>query len=227
MEQSQFIAFCPFRDETLQRIDEFLTKLENLEKDSEATAAWNQFATSETPPEDPAMPTGYMQYGKLIPWNGISCGWLESARHAADFLCDAQEIVEAKGIYSELDKIPTKERDWERLHDHFEVMREAALQVKAILTAICPVVPDGSHGAGSECLVTLLQAASMVSRSKKTLERKKASMPLSRVEGGGGKPDEWAWSELRPWLEKEFSRKLPEQFPADRFRQPDGQADGH
>lgn len=69
-----------------------------------------------------------------------------------------------------------------------------------------------------ECLVTLQQAAAMVSRSKKTLERRKKNMPIPKVSGGGGKPDEWEWSELRPWLEKEFERKLPERFPADRLR---------
>jgi hypothetical protein len=69
-----------------------------------------------------------------------------------------------------------------------------------------------------ECLVTLQQAAAMVSRSKKTLERRKGNMPMPKVSGGGGKPDEWEWAELRPWLEKEFKRKLPERFPADRLR---------
>ncbi len=77
---------------------------------------------------------------------------------------------------------------------------------------------DRDHDLDMECLVTLQQAAAMVSRSKRTLERKKVRMPLPRVEGGGGKPAEWAWSELRPWLEKEFGRPLPEKFPADRFR---------
>lgn len=72
-----------------------------------------------------------------------------------------------------------------------------------------------------ECLVTLQQAAAMVNRNKKTLERCKAdikeNMPAPKVSGGGGKPDEWVWSELQPWLEKRFDRTLPAQFPADRF----------
>jgi hypothetical protein len=76
----------------------------------------------------------------------------------------------------------------------------------------------GKPVAGAEGLVTLQQAAAMVSRSKRTLEKHKGEMPLPRVDGGGGRPDEWAWSELRPWLEEKFRRTLPERFPADQFR---------
>jgi len=67
--------------------------------------------------------------------------------------------------------------------------------------------------------VTLDQIAASVNRSKRTLERLKqqGKMPLSDVEGGGGKPDEWVWSGIRPWLEKQFGKLLPERFP-DRHR---------
>jgi hypothetical protein len=58
--------------------------------------------------------------------------------------------------------------------------------------------------------VTLDQAAALVNRSKSTLERRKAKMPAPAVKGGGGRPSEWLWSELRPWLEKAFGRLLPE-----------------
>jgi hypothetical protein len=70
-----------------------------------------------------------------------------------------------------------------------------------------------------ECFVTLLQAASMVNKTKNTLEKraKKSPMPLPDVEGGGGTAAEWKWSTIRPWLEKEFKRQLPEHFPSDRF----------
>ena len=64
--------------------------------------------------------------------------------------------------------------------------------------------------------VTLDQMAATVSRTKKTLERYKAKgeLPPPDVEGGGGKPDEWQWSKVKPILEKHFSRKLPERFPS-------------
>ena len=78
----------------------------------------------------------------------------------------------------------------------------------------------GEADTSVECLVTLQQMAAMVSRSKRTLEsHKKRDMPVPKVPGGGGKPDEWAWAEIRPWLETTFERKLPDRFPADRFRQ--------
>jgi hypothetical protein len=77
--------------------------------------------------------------------------------------------------------------------------------------------PALATGEGLPQYVTLDQMAALVSRSKKTLERLKKRMsnplPNAKVDGGGGKPDEWIWSEIRPWLEAEFSRKLPKLFP--------------
>jgi hypothetical protein len=65
--------------------------------------------------------------------------------------------------------------------------------------------------------VTLSQMAALVNHSKRTLEkrkgRKKNPLPDPDVEGGGGKPDEWLWETVRPWLEGEFCRLLPERFP--------------
>jgi hypothetical protein len=64
--------------------------------------------------------------------------------------------------------------------------------------------------------VTLDQAAATVNRSKRSLERLKSKMPAPKIRGGGGKPDEWDWAEIRPWLIKEFGRQLPERFPGRR-----------
>lgn len=66
--------------------------------------------------------------------------------------------------------------------------------------------------------LTLDQAAAMVNRSKWTLERYKSGdkLPTPTVEGGGGRPDLWDWSVIRPWLMKEFNVILPERFPARR-----------
>jgi hypothetical protein len=68
-----------------------------------------------------------------------------------------------------------------------------------------------------EQYVTLDKMAAVVSRSKRTLEkrknRRKNPLPPPDVEGGGGKPDEWLWARVRPWLEEEFGRTLPERFP--------------
>jgi hypothetical protein len=73
-----------------------------------------------------------------------------------------------------------------------------------------------------EQYVTLDQAASLVSKSKKTvaghMNKPDSDAPLPDVEGGGGRAHEWRWSALRPWLEQTFRRKLPEQFPTLRLR---------
>lgn len=69
-----------------------------------------------------------------------------------------------------------------------------------------------------EQLVTLTQMASMVNRSKRTLEDYKEEMPLPKIEGGGGSPAEWRWTDVRPWLNEKFGRDLPEIFPADQFQ---------
>ena len=76
---------------------------------------------------------------------------------------------------------------------------------------------DSHTALPADCYVTLLQAASIVSRKKRALEEYKDRMPIPDVEGGGGRPAEWKWTTIRPWLEKAFKRKLPEQFPGDRF----------
>jgi hypothetical protein len=66
-------------------------------------------------------------------------------------------------------------------------------------------------------LVTLDQAAAAVHRQKRTLERRKTEgkLPAPMVDGGGGKPDLWDWSTLRPWLEKEYGIDLPKRFPGN------------
>jgi hypothetical protein len=68
--------------------------------------------------------------------------------------------------------------------------------------------------------VTLDKLAAIVSRSKRSLEKRKSRkhnpLPAPDVEGGGGKPDEWIWATIRAWLEKEFGRKLPERYPSIR-----------
>lgn len=76
---------------------------------------------------------------------------------------------------------------------------------------------EKAGGEDTEDFVTLRQAAAIVNRSKRTLEKHKVTMPVPRISDGGGKPDEWAWSELRPWLEEWSGRKLPERFPAHQF----------
>jgi hypothetical protein len=63
--------------------------------------------------------------------------------------------------------------------------------------------------------INMDQASALVNRSKKTLEGrlKQGKMPPPDIEGGGGKPHEWQYAKLRPWLEEEFARKLPDRPP--------------
>lgn len=60
--------------------------------------------------------------------------------------------------------------------------------------------------------VTLGQMAALISRSKHTV-RKWTDLPAPDVKGGGGKPDEWIYSKVRPYLEKKSGRKLPIRLP--------------
>jgi hypothetical protein len=67
--------------------------------------------------------------------------------------------------------------------------------------------------AGVDDLVRLDEAAAIVHRSKKTLQRRLRDMPAPYVRGGGGKPSLWKWCDLRPWLEREYIPDLPKRFP--------------
>jgi hypothetical protein len=99
--------------------------------------------------------------------------------------------------------------------------------VRNTVAALVAVAANLEHGKRldappspvAQCHVTLLQMASIVNRSKRTLERiaAKPAFPLPAVEGCRGKPGEWLWRDVRPILEAEFGRNLPDVFPADRF----------
>lgn len=75
-----------------------------------------------------------------------------------------------------------------------------------------PQAPDDAEPAD---YIDLDQAAALVNRSKKTLERALADgkMPPPDIEGGGGKKHEWIYGKLRPWLENEYGKKLPPRPP--------------
>jgi hypothetical protein len=66
--------------------------------------------------------------------------------------------------------------------------------------------------------IDLDQAAALVNRSKRTLERKVDEMPKPAIRGTGGKKHEWLYPELRPWLQQEFNKILPERPPHARRR---------
>jgi hypothetical protein len=57
--------------------------------------------------------------------------------------------------------------------------------------------------------IDLDQAAAIVNRVKRSLERKLKEMPPPAVKGGKGKKSEWDYAILRPWLEKTYNKLLP------------------
>jgi len=60
-------------------------------------------------------------------------------------------------------------------------------------------------------LVTLDQAAAVVNRSPAALRHyRNQGMPKPFVQGTKGKPNEYRWDEMRPWLEDTFGRPVPE-----------------
>lgn len=85
-----------------------------------------------------------------------------------------------------------------------------------------PEVPNENTGTNNDAVlasyVTLDQAAGMVHKSKRTLERykTKGTLPKPAVEGGGGRADLYDWSTMRPWLIETFGVQLPIEFPARR-----------
>jgi hypothetical protein len=113
---------------------------------------------------------------------------------------------------------------WHCIHDTIGASQsfgpDDLSMMRNLYTALERAREKCGEGEQHDHLVTLQQAAAMVSRAKKTLERRKADdpkFPMPRVAGGGGKPTEYAWSEMRLYLEGEFDRKLPEQFPSAQF----------
>lgn len=111
---------------------------------------------------------------------------------------------------------------------HQQVFLEAA-KIKAELRlelATAVGLCERAGGKAPDCHVTLQQMAAIVNKSKPTLERLRSShkllrsshkLPVADVKGGKGGSDEWLWSNVRPVLQREFKRSLPEQFPGDPF----------
>jgi hypothetical protein len=131
----------------------------------------------------------------------------------------AEEIrAEAFRALASDTKPDAKPADFDFIGDWFAASNPAVKDFMRDIVRRKILSEDQGGMADLECFVTLQQAAAIVSRSKRTLEKHKAEMPVPRISDGGGKPDEWAWSELRPWLEKYSGRTLPSRFPADQFR---------
>ncbi len=70
----------------------------------------------------------------------------------------------------------------------------------------------------TEVFVTMDQASACCNRSKRTLERllQDGKIPEPDIPGGGGRAHRWRWSALRPALEEQVGRRLPQRFPSGR-----------
>jgi hypothetical protein len=71
--------------------------------------------------------------------------------------------------------------------------------------------------APAEQVLDLDQIAAQVHLKKRSLEpykrRSKDPLPAPDFPGGGGRRDYWRWATIRPWLVRNFSLPIPEQFP--------------
>jgi hypothetical protein len=97
--------------------------------------------------------------------------------------------------------------------------QESAVILATLLAQkVPPVANENDKNETLPQYVTLDKIAAMVGRKKKTLERAlnkpDSDMPRPDIEGGGGKPHEWIWTRIRPWLEKNHNRSLPERLPS-------------
>jgi hypothetical protein len=59
-------------------------------------------------------------------------------------------------------------------------------------------------------LVNLDQAAALVNRTPDGLRHYRGKgMPKPFIPGTKGQPNQYLWSEMRPWLERQFNRQIP------------------
>lgn len=99
-----------------------------------------------------------------------------------------------------LEAVEALRRELAEVRDHLGLVRQRGL----------PLPPSAGP---CEDLVTLDQAAAIVRRQKRSLERYLKDMPRPRISGRRGQPSLWLWSELRPWLEEAFGFRLPDRYP--------------
>ena len=93
-----------------------------------------------------------------------------------------------------------------------------------ILTLVAAPPANPMEAVVADQYVTLDQMAALVKKHKRTLEnrksRQKNPLPFADVEGAGGTTAEWLYAKIRPWLEAEFKKFLPERLP-DNLRRDD------
>ena len=153
-----------------------------------------------------SVPGGSLGYGK------VEEGAIGDIQIAVSGLVDGELLSEA--IRAARNDQPI---DWDNLvrWDKLDAIREGL----DLLPHPRQSEEKSDLAAAIECHVTLSQMAAIVNKRKKTLERLRDNGKLSApaVKGGSGRADEWRWSDVRPILQDEYNRQLPEIYPADRF----------
>ena len=139
-----------------------------------------------------------------------------------DELLQRELIAFADRLYEDI-KDPrkpwsTRYRERRSKLDRLLGARVQAEEIAARETELKPPVTEEREATALDDLVTLDQAAAVVSLKKRTLERylQRGDLPRPDLPGGGGKSHRWYWSTLRPALEKHFRPDLPAKFPASR-----------
>lgn len=141
-----------------------------------------------------------------------------------------REVLFAIAVGANIERLAAAAEDGIDILTSEDDLRTNWQTVRSVLAALDPIMLHDFVGAidaelsvlerrTPRYLVSLKQMAAIVGKGKRTLETRKTKglFPMPDVEGGSGKSDEWDWNVVRPILEKEFSRQLPEVFPADRF----------
>lgn len=98
------------------------------------------------------------------------------------------------------------------------IQRRHAFTPSSLPESVTPQVDTPVKGASISAppqYVTLDQMAAISGKSKRSLERwiTHGKLPSPDVEGGGGKANEWLWSEVREILERETKKPMPERYP--------------
>jgi hypothetical protein len=151
-------------------------------------------------------------------WATILIKWiLDNSNVPTEPLLDITRMIQAKDPLGQWTAFRVTSEEIQRRRDNWSPYRQ--ILIDQAISAEHKTVDSSAQTGEVECYVTLLQMAGIVNRDKRTLERLavKVKFPPPAVEGGGGKPGEWRWSDVRPILEVEYGRSLPDIFPADRF----------
>lgn len=140
------------------------------------------------------------------------------------FTPEQRDRIEHDPLLNELRALLEKSLPLPRTYEAFESLRQLWTALADQIGHRVSVLryPELAQGTGAadalmDELVTLSQAAALVHRGKRTLERWKSELPAPDVPGGNGQADRWYWQKLRPALMEKAGLMLPDRFPGSRI----------